>query len=413
MTPSTEMQSPSMDNDGTPKSALNYAPARRRRAQSADILETKPLKCASAAKRMVSFDEAFITSSSYDDTTAEVTHSSSEDELHYDTNNAACKSLQSSRGYNNSRFVMGNVGLDTTAGKKLRVLRSYRYGVIVINMGDGGSLSFYDNNNRREWKNGIEGGKPEGNNPLRLDGKMDKKFKSVRSLTRSNNVSTRSISASEHNGKRRTSVYVGTKEFDRPEGGEVRYLYIPAVVPWRLQAVSENTFQIVVPPSTLADEATVDDRVECNNARGSRGDPTIRRSGSFIIGGGTGYGGTVDRNGNRSFVFKCELSLELAVYAKAAQCLDRDIVGKFTYETRTLSRLLHSTKTVRKRTAEGVHVEIQAARLDESDYSDRSLGYQPSTRGGGLASCGKSMRMDSIGEEEYRCYPLVSLFLLP
>ena len=51
-------------------------------------------------------------------------------------------------------------------------------------------------------------------------------------------------------------------------------------------------------------------------------------------------------------------------------------------------------------------MEIQAGRLDESDYSDRSMGYaSPSTRGG-LASCGKSIRMDSIGEEEYRCYPL-------
>ena len=86
------------------------------------------------------------------------------------------------------------------------------------------------------------------------------------------------------------------------------------------------------------------------------------------------------------FTFQCENPKELAVYTRAAQKLGR-VFSDNTYDTKSLM----PKSNRRLRNAEGMEIAAQTALLDKRRESVATFPIR---------------RVSTIGEEEFRCYPL-------
>jgi len=257
-----------------------------------------------------------------------------------------------------AQYVKGIVGMARGVLKKMsRVKKNYRYGVFLIDISDGGSLLFYANS-------------------ILTDAPSDE------------------IKAGTERGPGGVSVYASISSFVRPPE-EAPYLRIPPDVPWKFQVVGSHSFHIVVPPN---DDGHTDYRVELKKPS-----YLLRKKANAKLHNGidaatnaseTTHGDNGDPRKKKSqqrhvFAFRCKVKGEVAVYAKAAQSLGRNDsrnknAGGGYYNS------VFPNSNVRIRTPRGIEIATQIALVGRtSSVRHRQAG-----------------RQSSLGEQEFRCFPL-------
>lgn len=87
------------------------------------------------------------------------------------------------------------------------------------------------------------------------------------------------------------------------------------------------------------------------------------------------------------FEFRCHQSGELAIYAKAAQCLDRNLSGNNYHSLDVKNYIYMPSKNVRTRTETGIEIAAQIAHIDRTKSILR-------------------VKRMSIGMQEFRCFPI-------
>lgn len=137
-------------------------------------------------------------------------------------------------------------------------------------------------------------------------------------------------------------------------------------VPWEFKAISDSCFQITVPP----DNGELDTRVELQKERSTDSSKT-----------------------KQVFIFQCKQADELAVYAKASHSIHRIVSENVAEKKRTFNipaLISPSANNMRIRSETSVQIAAQNARINRS----KSVAHLQVSRG------------ESIGESEFRCYPL-------
>lgn len=161
-------------------------------------------------------------------------------------------------------------------------------------------------------------------------------------------------------------------------------------MPWKFKISGDHTFQIIVPPH----KGKRDYRLEMkkysynlkkkfNRSEGGSDDDSSEDETVFE-----------DRaySGGRycqTFEFRCDRAGETAVYYKAAQALGRNLSDNL--EKKYNLQPWTPNTNVRTRRLSGVEVAAESAKIDRSE----SQGKLETTR-----------RLSSIGQQEYRCFPL-------
>ena len=152
-------------------------------------------------------------------------------------------------------------------------------------------------------------------------------------------------------------------------------------MPWKFKVVGGNSFHIVVPPT----KGKLDYRVELmkygymlkkmmTQRDDDKSDNSEHKNDIYS-----------SNKSSQVFAFRCQHSGELAVYAKAAQSLDRNIsINKSSMKS------IIPKSNVRTRTAEGIAMAAQSDKIARST-SVANL---------------KVRRMSAAGEQEFRCFPL-------
>lgn len=345
-----------------------------------------------------------------------------------------------------AKYVEGSVGM-VRGGKAvpsaLRIIAGRRNGVLVINLSDGGSLYFY-----KVFKKPLRYIKEHRNESANKTRRFSSSLSRENSIFLRGQISQMSIMAEAgesifHRDKthgrdkldvadevkkkiENVAVYASTQDFVEP--AEMPYLHIPASVPWRFKSVNSlrnNSFQIVVPPCTVGDETKVDDRVKIMSYKDKV--KNMRKITALVNGAEVTFAtvlrlerdddddndsdddgkyyddDSASEQGNASkwttslsryhkgsknsfqvFEFCCDKD-ELAVYAKASQSLGR-VPDDNKYQNTTTA----IAGNVRVRNAGRMEVAAQLRMLEKSK-SVANL---------------RDRRISSIGELEYRIFPL-------
>mmetsp|Transcript_5729 Transcript_5729/g.10317 ORF Transcript_5729/g.10317 Transcript_5729/m.10317 type:complete len:902 (+) Transcript_5729:157-2862(+) len=165
------------------------------------------------------------------------------------------------------------------------------------------------------------------------------------------------------------------------EPSEKPYLLIPASVPWKFKLVGGNSFHIVVPPT----KGKLDYRVELMKYGYMLKKRMTKRDDDTSDNSENKNDIYSSNKSSQVFAFRCQHSGELAVYAKAAQSLDRNL----STNSSPMKSIIPKSN-VRTRTAAGIEMAAQSDRI---------------ARTGSVANV-KLRRMSAFGEQEFRCFPL-------
>mmetsp|Transcript_33231 Transcript_33231/g.71817 ORF Transcript_33231/g.71817 Transcript_33231/m.71817 type:complete len:1016 (-) Transcript_33231:462-3509(-) len=272
-----------------------------------------------------------------------------------DDDSGKSEESEESEAVSTAQYVKGIVGMARGILKNIYYVKKiYRRGVFLIDISDGGSILFYSRS-------------------MLTDAPGDE------------------IKAGTDRG---TGVSVCASISSFVEPNEEPYLRIPADVPWKFQVVGTNSFQIVVPPRN----GNVDYRVELKKPS-----YLLRKKANAKLHNGidaatdaseTTHGDNGDPRKKKSqqrhvFAFRCKVKGEVAVYAKAAQSLGRNDsrnknAGGGYYNS------VFPNSNVRIRTPRGIEIATQIALVGRTS----SVRHR------------QADRQSSLGEQEFRCFPL-------
>ena len=163
-------------------------------------------------------------------------------------------------------------------------------------------------------------------------------------------------------------------------------------MPWKLQVVGEQSFKIIVPSVN----GRLDYRVELNKIGYMLKKKMASKSDHDDDDDDTNISHHEDElysdsSSCQAFEFRCVKYGELSIYAQAAQTLERILYRRSEeLKKKILIGFNKSGANVRTRTAESIQLSAQSAKLDRRES----------------AKAVKIRRMSSIGDPEYRCFPL-------